>query len=215
MIFCSFRVKLKDCEDEMWFRKSVQEAAFLIVGLGNPGLEYRYSRHNFGFMVIDALADHWSVQLKKIKFKAVIAEDRFKGSKVILAKPLTYMNESGRSVAPLLRFYKCPPENMLVIHDDLDLPLGTLRIRPAGSTAGQRGMESITKLIGSQEFPRMRLGISRPPGQMDPKDYVLKKFLPAEEELKKIVINQAIEAVETFVSEGLTKAMNKYNGEVA
>ena len=199
----------------MWFRKSVQEAPFLIVGLGNPGLEYRYSRHNFGFMVIDALADHWSVQLKKIKFKAVIAEDRFKGSKVILAKPLTYMNESGRSVAPLLRFYKCPPENMVVIHDDLDLPLGTLRIRPSGSTAGQRGMESITKLIGSQEFPRMRLGINRPPGQMDPKEYVLKKFLPAEEELKKIVINQAIEAVETFVSEGLTKAMNKYNGEVA
>ncbi len=199
----------------MWFRKSVQEAPFLIVGLGNPGLEYRYSRHNFGFMVIDALAGHWSVQLKKIKFKAVIAEDRFKGSKVILAKPLTYMNESGRSVAPLLRFYKCPPENMVVIHDDLDLPLGTLRIRPSGSTAGQRGMESITKLIGSQEFPRMRLGINRPPGQMDPKEYVLKKFLPAEEELKKSVINQAIEAVETFVSEGLTKAMNKYNGEVA
>ena len=199
----------------MLFKRNEQQAPFMIIGLGNPGLEYRYSRHNFGFMVLDALARKWSVPLKKINFKAIIGEDRFKGNKVILAKPLTFMNESGRSVAPLLRFYKCPPENMLVIHDDLDLPLGTLRIRPSGSTAGQRGMESITQMIGTQDFPRMRLGISRPPGQMDPKDYVLKKFLPAEEELQKMVINQAVEAIEYFLTDGLLKTMNKYNGEVA
>ena len=199
----------------MLFSKSDQQAPYLIVGLGNPGLEYRYSRHNFGFMVLDALAEKWKAPLKKIKFKAIIAEDRFNNNKVVLVKPLTYMNDSGRAVAPLLRFYKCPPENMLVIHDDLDLPLGTLRIRPSGSTAGQRGMESITQMIGTQEFPRMRLGISRPPGQMDPKEYVLKKFLPAEEELKKMVINQAVEAVECFLTDGLIKAMNTYNGEIA
>jgi PTH1 family peptidyl-tRNA hydrolase len=198
----------------MLFRKNTQ-APYLIVGLGNPGAEYRLNRHNFGFMVLDALAERWSVPLKKIKFKAIIGEDRFKGNKVILAKPLTYMNDSGRSVAPLLRYFKCPSENMLVIHDDLDLPLGTLRIRPSGGTSGQRGMESIVKLAGTQDFPRMRLGISRPPGQMDPKDYVLKNFLPSEEELKKMVINQAIEAIECFVTEGLTNTMNKYNGEVA
>ena len=198
----------------MLFRKNTQ-APYLIVGLGNPGAEYRLNRHNFGFMVLDALAERWSVPLKKIKFKAIIGEDRFKGNKVILAKPLTYMNDSGRSVAPLLRYFKCPPENMLVIHDDLDLPLGTLRIRPSGGTSGQRGMESIIKLAGTQDFPRMRLGISRPPGQMDPKDYVLKNFLSSEEELKKMVINQAIEAIECFVTEGLTNTMNKYNGEVA
>jgi len=198
----------------MLFRKNTQ-APYLIVGLGNPGVEYRLNRHNFGFMVLDALAERWSVPLKKIKFKAIIGEDRFKGNKVILAKPLTYMNDSGRSVAPLLRYFKCPSENMLVIHDDLDLPLGTLRIRPSGGTSGQRGMESIVKLAGTQDFPRMRLGISRPPGQMDPKDYVLKNFLPSEEELKKMVINQAIEAIECFVTEGLTNTMNKYNGEVA
>jgi len=199
----------------MLFKRIDQQAPFMIIGLGNPGLEYRYSRHNFGFMVIDALAERWNLPLKKIKFKAVIAEDRFRGNKVILAKPLTYMNDSGRAVAPLLHFYKCPPENILVIHDDLDLPLGTLRIRPSGSTAGQRGMESITAMIGTQEFPRMRLGISRPPGQMDPKDYVLKKFLPAEGELKTMVINQAVEAIECFLTDGLTRAMNKYNGEIA
>ena len=199
----------------MLFKHSEQQAPFMIVGLGNPGLEYRFSRHNFGFMVLDALAEKWNLPLKKIKFKAIIGEDRFNGNKVVLAKPLTFMNESGRSVAPLLRFYKCPVENMLVIHDDLDLPLGTLRIRPSGSTAGQRGMESITSMIGTQDFPRVRLGISRPPGQMDPKDYVLKKFLPTEEELKIMVINQAVEAVECFLTDGLMKAMNKYNGEVA
>ena len=125
------------------------------------------------------------------------------------------MNESGRSVAPLMRYFKVPADHMLVIHDDLDLPLGTLRIRPSGSSGGQRGIESITKLLGTQEFPRMRLGISRPPGQMDPKDYVLKNFLPNEEELKKIVLGQAIEAIECFIENGLTTAMNRYNGEVA
>lgn len=197
----------------MWFKRNEQQT-FLIVGLGNPGAEYRLTRHNFGFMVLDALAEHWSVQLKKIKFQAVYVEDRFKGNKVVLAKPLTFMNESGRSVAPLMRYFKIPTENMLVIHDDLDLPLGTLRIRPSGSSGGQRGIESITKLLGTQEFPRMRLGISRPPGQMEPKDYVLKNFLPNEEELKKIVLRQAIEAIECFIEDGLTSAMNRYNGEV-
>lgn len=198
----------------MLFKRNEQET-FLIVGLGNPGAEYRLTRHNFGFMVLDALAEHWSLQLKKIKFNAVYVEDRFKGNKVVLAKPLTFMNESGRSVAPLMRYFKVPADHMLVIHDDLDLPLGTLRIRPSGSSGGQRGIESITKLLGTQEFPRMRLGISRPPGQMDPKDYVLKNFLPNEEELKKIVLRQAIEAIECFIEDGLTTAMNRYNGEVA
>ncbi len=198
----------------MWFKQNEQQT-YLIVGLGNPGAEYRLTRHNFGFMVLDALAEHWSVQLKKIKFQAVYVEDRFKGNKVVLAKPLTFMNESGRSVAPLMRYFKVATENMLVIHDDLDLPLGTLRIRPSGSSGGQRGIESITKLLGTQEFPRMRLGISRPPGQMEPKDYVLKNFLPNEEELKKIVLRQAIEAIECFIENGLTTAMNRYNGEVA
>lgn len=198
----------------MWFKRNEQQT-YLIVGLGNPGAEYRLTRHNFGFMVLDALAEHWSLQLKKIKFNAVYVEDRFKGNKVVLAKPLTFMNESGRSVAPLMRYFKVATENMLVIHDDLDLPLGTLRIRPSGSSGGQRGIESITKLLGTQEFPRMRLGISRPPGQMEPKDYVLKNFLPNEEELKKIVLRQAIEAIECFIENGLTTAMNRYNGEVA
>lgn len=197
----------------MWFKRDNPEN-YLIVGLGNPGAEYRLTRHNFGFMVLDALAEHWNIQLKKIKFRAVIAESRVREQKVVLAKPLTFMNESGRAVAPLLRYFKVPRHNLLVIHDDLDLPLGTLRLRPSGHTGGQRGMESISSQLGTNEFPRLRLGISRPPGQMDPKDYVLKNFLPNEEELKKIVIQQAVDAVACFINEGLTAAMNRYNGEV-
>ena len=186
----------------------------MIVGLGNPGLAYRHTRHNFGFLAIEELADALNIPLKRVKFKAMIGEGRFGESKVVLVKPLTFMNESGRAVAPLLRFYKIPLSNLLVIHDDLDLPLGTLRLRPSGGTSGQRGMASIITQLGTQDFPRMRLGIGRPPGQMDPVDYVLKDFLPSEKELMKIVLQTAVEASQTFINEGLTKTMNKYNGEV-
>lgn len=186
----------------------------MIVGLGNPGPAYRHTRHNFGFLVIDELADALTIQVKRLKFKAMIGEGRFGESKVVLAKPLTFMNESGRAVAPLLRFFKLPLTNLLVIHDDLDLPLGTLRLRPTGGTSGQRGMASIIAQLGTQDFPRMRLGIGRPPGQMDPVDYVLKDFLPSEKELVKIILQTAVEASQAFISEGLAKTMNKYNGEI-
>ncbi len=148
----------------------------MIVGLGNPGPAYRNTRHNFGFLAVDELADELNIQVKRLKFKAMIGEGRFNGNKVVLVKPMTFMNESGRAVAPLLRYFKLPLSNLLVIHDDLDLPLGTLRLRPSGGTSGQRGMASIITHLGTQEFPRMRLGIGRPPGQMDPVDYVLKIF---------------------------------------
>lgn len=186
----------------------------MIVGLGNPGLAYRHTRHNFGFLAIEELADALKIPLKRLKFKAMIGEGKFGESKVILVKPITFMNESGRAVAPLLRFFKIPLSNLLIIHDDLDLPLGTLRLRPSGGTSGQRGMASIITQLGTQDFPRLRLGIGRPPGQMDPVDYVLKDFLPSEKELMKIVLQTAVEASQTFINEGLTKTMNKYNGEV-
>lgn len=186
----------------------------MIVGLGNPGLAYRHTRHNFGFLAVDALADALNIPVKRVKFKAMIGEGKFGESKVVLVKPMTFMNESGRAIAPLLRFFKLPLSNLLVIHDDLDLPLGTLRLRPSGGTSGQRGMASIITQLGTQEFPRMRLGIGRPPGQMDPVDYVLKDFLPGEKELLKIVLQTVVEASQTFINEGLTKTMNKYNGEV-
>jgi PTH1 family peptidyl-tRNA hydrolase len=187
----------------------------MIIGLGNPGPAYRHTRHNFGFLALDELADALNIQVKRLKFKAMLGEGRFGDRKVVLVKPMTFMNESGRAVAPLLRYFKLPLSNILVIHDDLDLPLGTLRLRPSGGTSGQRGMASIITQLGTQEFPRMRLGIGRPPGQMDPVDYVLKDFLPSEHELVKIVLQTAVEASQNFINEGLTITMNKYNGEVS
>lgn len=187
----------------------------MIVGLGNPGPAYRHTRHNFGFLAIDELANACGIQVKRLKFKAMIGEGRYAESKLILVKPMTFMNESGKAVSPLLRFYKLPISNLLVIHDDLDLPLGTLRLRPSGGTSGQRGMASIITQLGTQDFPRMRLGISRPPGQMDPVDYVLKDFLPSETELQKIVLRTAVEASQMFITQGLTRTMNQYNGEVS
>ncbi len=187
----------------------------MIVGLGNPGPAYRHTRHNFGFLALDELADELNVQVKRLKFKAMIGEGKFNDSKVVLVKPMTFMNESGRAVAPLLRYFKVPFSNLLVIHDDLDLPLGTLRLRPNGGTSGQRGMASIITQLGTQDFPRMRLGIGRPPGQMDPVDYVLKNFLPSENDLLAIILRTAVEASQNFINEGLTQTMNKYNGEVS
>lgn len=192
----------------------LNEDNYLIVGLGNPGLEYKHTRHNFGFMTIEHLAGRLNVTLKRMKFKAMIAETRLDGKLVVLAKPLTFMNDSGNSVGPLTRYFKVLLGNLLVMHDDLDLPLGSVRLRPQGGSSGQRGMASIINRLGTQEFPRMRLGIGRPPGQMDPVDYVLQPFQAQEVELKKMVLDQAADAAETFIRAGIEAAMNKYNGEV-
>lgn len=192
-----------------------KQSPYLIVGLGNPGIKYRKTRHNFGFMVVDALAENLKLPLKKLKYKAMIGEGRLGDSKIILARPLTYMNNSGDSVWQLAKFFKVPNENIIVAHDDLDLPLGVLRLRPGGGASGQRGVASIIQKLGIQDFARVRLGISRPPGQMDPVDYVLEKFLPNEEKLRDIVIKEAVEAIQVFVREGLSMAMNKYNGDVS
>ena len=196
-------------------KMELNEDNYLIVGLGNPGLEYKHTRHNFGFMTIEHLAGRLNVTLKRMKFKAMIAETRLDGKLVVLAKPLTFMNDSGNSVGPLTRYFKVPLGNLLVMHDDLDLPLGSVRLRPQGGSSGQRGMASIINRLGTQEFPRMRLGIGRPPGQMDPVDYVLQPFQAQEVELKKMVLDQAADAAETFIRAGIEAAMNKYNGEVA
>jgi len=186
----------------------------LIVGLGNPGLAYRYNRHNVGFMVADALAEKLEIPLKRVKFKAQIGNGKLEGIPIIIAKPLTFMNNSGEAVAPLVRYFKVPLERLLVIHDDMDLPLGTLRMRPSGGSAGHNGMLSIFDKLGTNAIPRLRVGIGRPPGRMDPADYVLQDFPKSDEELLKMVIAQACEAALAFITNGLEKAMNTYNGEV-
>ena len=193
---------------------SLNKENTLIVGLGNPGLAYRHNRHNVGFMVADALADKLEIPLKRVKFKAQIGNGKLEDIPIIIAKPLTFMNSSGEAVAPLVRYFKVPLERLLVIHDDMDLPLGTLRMRPSGGSAGHNGMLSIFDKLGTNAIPRLRVGIGRPPGRMDPADYVLQDFSRSEEELLNMVITQACEAALAFITTGLEKAMNTYNGEV-
>jgi peptidyl-tRNA hydrolase, PTH1 family len=188
--------------------------AYLIVGLGNPGSRYAATRHNVGFQVIDQVSKTFGITLGKVKSKAIIGEGKLDDKKVILAKPQTFMNLSGQAVAALTRFYKVPVENMVVIHDDLDLPLGTLRIRPGGGAGGQKGVQSIIEQLGTPDFARIRFGIGRPPGRMDPKDYVLENFLPKEQELAEFTILTARDAVISFIGAGLELTMNKYNGSV-
>ena len=187
---------------------------FLLIGLGNPGREYRDNRHNIGFMLIDRLAVRLNARGLKLQSKAIVTSGLYEERKLILAKPQTYMNLSGQSVQGLLHFYKIPPENLIVAHDDLDLPLGTIRIRPGGGAGGQRGMASTIERLGTKDFPRLRLGIGRPPGRMDPAAYVLQNFSRADLLIASETLDRAADAALCFVIEGLNAAMNKYNGAV-
>jgi PTH1 family peptidyl-tRNA hydrolase len=187
---------------------------YLIVGLGNPGPKYHNNRHNVGFMVADALGDRVNIPIRRFEFRALIGKGDYAGARLILAKPQTYMNNSGQAVSALVNFYKIPTEKILVIHDDLDLPFGTLRMRPQGGAGGQRGLGSIIAKLNTQNFARLRVGISRPPGRMDPSDYVLHDFDPPEEEMLPEVLETAVEAIKMFIIEDIEKAMNKFNGPV-
>ena len=190
------------------------ETTFLLIGLGNPGREYRDTRHNVGFMLIDRLIVRLNAQGMKVQAKAIVTTAAFEGRKLILAKPQTYMNLSGQSAQSLLNFYKIPMENMLIAHDDLDIPFGTIRIRPKGGPGGQGGMASTIEQLGTKDFPRLRIGIGRPPGRMDPAAFVLQNFSREEMKMLSEIVDRAADAALTFVVDGLNKAMNKYNGSV-
>ena len=188
---------------------------FLIVGLGNPGREYRETRHNVGFMLLDRLTVTLNTRFTRLQSKALVASTNYLERKIILAKPQTFMNLSGQSVQGLMHFYKLPLENLLIAHDDLDLPVGAIRIRPDGGSAGQKGMTSTIDRLGTDEFPRLRLGIGRPPGQMEAPDYVLQDFSKADLTIISETLNRAVEAALTWVTDGLDAAMNKYNGIIS
>jgi PTH1 family peptidyl-tRNA hydrolase len=188
--------------------------SYLIIGLGNPGREYKDTRHNIGFMFIDQLAERIGARGMKVQSKAIVISGLHEEHKLILAKPQTYMNLSGQSVQGLLHFYKIPHTHLLIAHDDMDIPYGTIRIRPTGGPGGQRGMANTIELLGTKDFPRLRLGIGRPPGRMDPKDYVLQDFSKDELKLMPDLLSRATDAALEFVMNGLNAAMNKYNGDI-
>jgi len=184
----------------------------LIVGLGNPGRGYRHNRHNVGFMVVELLAKELGLQFTRRQSKAQVASGRLGGRKVILIKPQTFMNLAGESVASLARFHRVALTDLIVVCDELDLPLGTIRLRPVGGSAGHNGLRSIFEHLGSQDFPRLRIGIGRPPGRMDPADYVLQDFGDAEREILSEALDRAAHSVRAFAVEGIEAAMTRYNG---
>jgi PTH1 family peptidyl-tRNA hydrolase len=185
----------------------------LIVGLGNPGTKYEQTRHNVGFETIDRLAQRWQVALtENKKFQGIFGEG-FGGNsiKVRLLKPQTYMNLSGQSVRAVIDWYKLPPESVLIVYDDMDLPLGKIRMRLSGSAGGHNGMKSIISHLGTQNFPRLRIGIGKSAGEKDTISHVLGKFSASEANLVKEVIYLVEEAIDVSLKQGVEKAMSLYN----
>ena len=189
----------------------------MIVGLGNPGPEYVRSRHNVGFQVLDVLAERHGIAFDRFQKRARLGIGRVEPAsappvKVVLAKPMTYMNASGESVGALASFYKIAPTDILIVFDDLDLPLGKIRLRAEGGSGGQKGIQSTIKALGTEAFPRLRVGIGRPPGQMDPAAYVLQPFSAEQNEEITFARMRAADAIETWLAQGIESAMNQFNG---
>lgn len=185
--------------------------AWLIVGLGNPGRKYAGNRHNVGFHVVDRLAVDNELHFDQRRNRAHLAHGRIEGVRVALVKPQTYMNLSGEAVGALVRFFKVPSERVLVIFDDIDLPLGSLRLRLKGGAGGHRGVNSIIARLNTGDFPRIRVGIGRPPGRMPPEVYVLHDFRADEQHIMEQTYQRAVEAIHFALCDGFEMAMNQFN----
>ena len=184
---------------------------WLVAGLGNPGPSYAGNRHNAGFMVLDALAARVGGKFKAHRSRADVIEGRLGGTRVILAKPRGYMNESGGPVKGLRDFYKVPVERLVVVHDELDIPYGAVRLKQGGGDNGHNGLRSITKSLGDKDYLRVRFGVGRPPGRMDPAAFVLKDFSATERKDLELDVDRAADAVEALLSQGLAAAQNTFH----
>lgn len=182
----------------------------IVVGLGNPGSQYKDTRHNIGFLVVDELARRWNAAPWKRRYEAEVSEHRAIGP-VLLVKPQTFMNLSGVSVREAAKFYKMPSTDIIVVHDDLDLPAGRLRIRERGGSGGHKGIESILVQLGTDEFVRVRFGVGRPPDGWESADYVLGRFAADEQSLIREAVAKAADAIEAIIKEGTAPAMNRFN----
>jgi PTH1 family peptidyl-tRNA hydrolase len=196
------------------FSRHVNEEAqimYLIVGLGNPGSRYKFTRHNIGFMVLEKIAAQWEVDLKQKSFDALWNRGKIAGINVLLAMPQTYMNLSGNAARKLLAYFKMDISNLIVIHDDLDLPFGKLRLKTGGGDAGHKGLKSITTCLGSADFMRVRMGIGKPSDKSRVEDYVLERFGSEEAAMLQQIIQLASEAATEIVLSGMQTAMVKYH----
>jgi PTH1 family peptidyl-tRNA hydrolase len=192
------------------FRKHSADGRWVIVGLGNPGEKYAGTRHNAGALVIEELAARLGAKLKSHRSGCLVAEGSLGGEKIVAARPTSYMNESGRPTRQLTQFYKAPIEQLIVVHDELDIPFGDIRIKDGGGTAGHNGLRSVAANLGSKDFTRVRFGIGRPRGG-DAVDYVLQRFSGSERKELPDLISRAIDAVELLVESGKERAMNEIN----
>jgi PTH1 family peptidyl-tRNA hydrolase len=183
----------------------------LIVGLGNPGIKYAQTRHNIGFWVIDRLSEEWGIPVNKEKWKAEVGEGVVRGEKVILMKPLTYMNLSGEAVRPAMDWLKADLDELVVVYDDLDLPPGQIRLRLKGSSGGHNGMKSLIQHLGTDQFKRIKIGIGRPQGRMTVPDYVLSPFHKSELELMADAVERSASAINCWLDKTFLEAMNRYN----
>ncbi len=189
-----------------------EPVSYLIVGLGNPGDDYKYTRHNAGFLALDYIAQKSSVSVNRLKYKSLVGDTAISGKRVLLMKPQTFMNKSGEAVVEAAGFYKIQPENVIVLCDDVNFDAGKLRIRKKGSDGGQRGMRSIIELSGSDAFPRIKLGVGKKPTpEYDMADWVLSKFSSEEQEKLFSAIEKAYEAVTLILDGKLESAMSKFN----
>ncbi|MDQ3962551.1 MAG: aminoacyl-tRNA hydrolase [Actinomycetota bacterium] len=201
-----------------WFRRGRDRdpddpGRWVVVGLGNPGERYASTRHNLGAMTVDLLLERANARLKSHKSGCLIAEVSLAGERVVLARPTTYMNDSGRPVGQLVRFFHTPIDRVVVAHDELDIPFGDVRVKTGGGTAGHNGLRSIVNHLGSPEFARVRMGIGRPRGDQDAVKKVLDSFSSAERKELPNVLATAADAVETIVSSGIERAMNVFNAK--
>lgn len=185
---------------------------YLIAGLGNPGKQYFATRHNIGFSAIDYISEKHNIDVSKIKFKGLIGEGKIGSERILLLKPSTFMNLSGESVGEAASFYKIPPENVIIIHDDISLPIGTLRIREKGSAGGHNGLKSIIAHLNSDKFPRMKIGVGAPDPEKDLADYVLGKISKSEQETLFKVLERVCNALEEYIKVSPISAMSKFNG---
>lgn len=186
-------------------------ASYIICGLGNPGPRYELTKHNIGFLVIDMFADKHDLSIDQKKFKALFSQADISKQKVYLLKPQTYMNLSGESLNEARQFFKIEPQNIIIIHDDLDFPFGAVKIKIGGGSGGHNGLTSIIERLGTSDFIRVRMGIGRPTGHIDPADYVLQPYSEEQNKVLEECISQGVEALEVILKDGVSSAMSKFN----
>lgn len=183
---------------------------FMIVGLGNPGRAYKENRHNIGFKVATRLAERHDISMTRLEMQTIVGKGRIAGRSVMVAKPQTFMNKSGGAVASLVNYYDVPLANVMAVYDEIDLPLGALRLREKGGSGGHNGMKSIIARVG-EDFPRLRLGVGRPPGRMEAAAYVLRDFKADERPIADEMMGAAVAAIESYLSDGIELAMTRHN----